>query len=271
MEIEKIKGIWSGIEVSPVKKKTIWLAFLLVMFALTGCDKKTNLYSGLPERQANSVISALLERGISCEKTAGEEGTWNVIISEKNFAEAAVLLEQKGLPQRVYQGVGDVFKKTGMVSSPSEERIRFMEALAQDLSRTISQIEGVIDARVHVVLPENNPFAKNVLPSSAAVAIRHRYDVNMIDHVPQIKNLVKNSIEGLAYEKISVTLFSDSPEAPFKPVYEEEKPFLGKQLMQILSAVNAAILIGLLGIAGYVFFTRRKASNKEESGTRQQG
>jgi len=198
---------------------------------------------------------------------AGAEGTWNVVISEKNFAEAAVLLEQKGLPQRVYQGVGDVFKKTGMVSSPSEERIRFMEALAQDLSRTISQIEGVIDARVHVVLPNNDPFAKNTLPSSAAVAIRHRYDVNMADHVPQIKNLVKNSIEGLGYEKVSVTLFSDAPEAPFKPVYEEKKPFLGEELMQILAAVNAAILIGLIGISAYLYFTkirRRKAEAKED-------
>ena len=68
------------------------------------------------------------------------------------------------------EGVGVVFKKTGMVSSPSEERIRFMDAIAQDLSQTISMIDGVVDARVHVVLPENDPFAKNTLPSSAAVA-----------------------------------------------------------------------------------------------------
>ena len=133
------------------------------------------------------------------------------MIGESKFATAVELLEQKGLPRRQYQGVAESFKKTGMVSSPSEERIRFMDALAQDLSRTISQIEGVVDARVHVVLPENDPFAKHAKPSSAAVAIRHRYDVDMADFVPQIKSLVKNAIEGLDYSKISVTLFRDSP------------------------------------------------------------
>ena len=93
----------------------------------------------------------------------------------------------------------------------SEERIRFMDAIAQDLSRTISMIDGVVDARVHVVLPENDPFAKNTLPSSAAVAIRSRWDVDLTESVPQVKSLVKNAIEGLSYEKITVTIFQDMP------------------------------------------------------------
>ena len=107
--------------------------------------------------------------------------------------------------------MGVVFKKTGMVSSPSEERIRFMDAIAQDLSQTISMIDGVVDARVHVVLPENDPFAKNTLPSSAAVALRSRWDADLTEAIPQVKSLVKNAIEGLAYEKISVTVFKDPP------------------------------------------------------------
>ena len=178
---------------------------------LAGCEREVALHSQLEERQANLVMAALLDGGISCHKTSGDEGMWNVMIPESRFAEAANLLERKGLPRRAYQGVAEVFKKTGMVSSPSEERIRFMDALAQDLSRTISGIDGVVDARVHVVLPENDPFAKNTLPSSAAVAIRSRWNADITDLVPSIKNLVKNSIEGLKYEKIAVTVFKDSP------------------------------------------------------------
>ena len=187
------------------------IAVIILALMLSGCDKETTLHSGLEELQANLVMAALIDAGITCHKSPGEEGTWNVMVGEGNFATAVELLEQKGLPRRQYQGVAESFKKTGMVSSPSEERIRFMDALAQDLSRTISQIEGVVDARVHVVLPENDPFAKHAKPSSAAVAIRHRYDVDMADFVPQIKSLVKNAIEGLDYSKISVTLFRDSP------------------------------------------------------------
>lgn len=192
--------------------KTKYIAAMAVGAMLfAGCDKEVALHSQLEERQANLVMAALLDEGISCHKTPGDEGAWNVMISESSFAAAANLLERKGLPRRAYQGVAEVFKKTGMVSSPSEERIRFMDALAQDLSRTISGIDGVVDARVHVVLPENDPFAKNALPSSAAVAIRSRWNADISDLVPSIKNLVKNSIEGLKYEKISVTVFKDTP------------------------------------------------------------
>ena len=191
--------------------KLLYFSLLLSACLLAGCDKQATLFSGLEESQANSVIAALIDDGMQAEKAAGDEGTWNVVIMQKDFAAAANLCSQKGLPRRQFSGVGEVFKKTGMVSSPSEERIRFMDATAQDLSRTISMIDGVVDARVHVVLPENDPFAKNAMPSSAAVAIRGRWDADLDDVVPQVKSLVKNSIEGLAYEKISVTIFRDLP------------------------------------------------------------
>jgi type III secretion protein J len=184
---------------------------LAAALLLAGCDKEATLHSGLGERQANLVMAALLDAGITCRKTPGEEGTWNVLCSEAKFAQAVNLLERQGLPREPRQGIGEVFKKTGMISSPSEERIRFMDALAQDIARTISMIEGVVDARVHVVLPENDPFARNALPSSAAVAIRSRWNADITDLVPSVKALVKNAIEGLQYEKIQVTIFRDPP------------------------------------------------------------
>ena len=185
------------------------LAAISLLFA--GCDKETTLHSSLEERQANLVMAALIDAGIGCHKSPGEEGTWNVSVVESRFAEAVNLLERRGLPRNPHQGIGEVFKKTGMISSPSEERIRFMDALAQDLAKTISAIDGVVDARVHIVLPENDPFARHALPSSAAVAIRSRWDADITDAIPSIKGLVKNSIEGLAAEKIMVTVFRDSP------------------------------------------------------------
>ena len=191
--------------------KGIYGMAVLAAFLFAGCDKEMTLHAGLEERQANLVMAALLDEGINCHKTPGEEGTWNVMVSEPKFAAAVNLLERKGLPRRAHQGIGEVFKKTGMISSPSEERIRFMDALAQDLSRTISMIDGVVDARVHVVLPENDPFARNAQPSSAAVAIRSRWDADITDIVPSIKGLVKNAIEGLKPEKIMVTVFRDPP------------------------------------------------------------
>ena len=187
------------------------LPLLLAALLLAGFDKETTLHSGLAERQANRVMAALLDAGIGCRKSPGEEGTWIVSVVESKFADAVNLLEKAGLPRNDHQGIGEVFKKTGMISSPSEERIRFMDALAQDIAKTISCIDGVVDARVHVVLPENDPFARHALPSSAAVAIRSRWDADLTDVIPSVKGLVKNAIEGLSAEKIMVTVFRDPP------------------------------------------------------------
>ena len=103
--------------------------------------------------------------------------------------------------------MGKVFKREGFVSSPLEERARLMHAMSQEISNTIASIDGVITARVHLVVPEHNPLVDKPQPSAAAVFIKHRADKNLASQVTQIKALVVNSIEGLTYDNVTVALF----------------------------------------------------------------
>ena len=220
------------------------LSILTFILLLCGCDEMVVLFNALDEQQANPIMALLQDNHLSCQKSAGEENTWKLMVKQRDFAKAVELCQQHGLPQQIYHGVGDVFKKTGMVSSPTEERIRFMDALAQDLSRTISEIDGVISARVHIVLPNNDPFAKNAQPSSAAVAIRYRSDCDLEDHIPEIKNLVMNAIEGVDYDKITVTLFKvivapkDDITGP-----SASSPKISDDMMRILVTANASLAV----------------------------
>ncbi|MBO7534147.1 MAG: type III secretion inner membrane ring lipoprotein SctJ [Victivallales bacterium] len=220
------------------------VSILTFILLLCGCDETVVLFNSLDEQQANPIMAILQENHLSCQKSAGEENTWKLMVKQRDFAKAVEICQQHGLPQQIYHGVGDVFKKTGMVSSPTEERIRFMDALAQDLSRTISEIDGVISARVHIVLPNNDPFAKNVLPSSAAVAIRHRSDCDLEDHIPEIKNLVMNAIEGVEYDKITVTLFKVIV-APKDAMTEQSAGTskISDDMMRILVTANASLAV----------------------------
>ena len=219
------------------------LSILTFILLLCGCDETVVLFNSLDEQQANPIMALLQENHLSCQKSAGEENTWKLMVKQRDFAKAVEICQQHGLPQQIYHGVGDVFKKTGMVSSPTEERIRFMDALAQDISRTISEIDGVISARVHIVLPNNDPFAKNALPSSAAVAIRHRSDCDLEDHIPEIKNLVMNAIEGVDYDKITVTLFKVIV-APKDAIMEQPKTSkISDDMMRILVTANASLAV----------------------------
>lgn len=179
------------------------LAALLLLLA--AC--KVDLYAGLNERDANDMLAVLLRQGIPAEKGVGAEGTYVLKVEQSRFSEAVEALKMQGFPREPFASIGEVFKKEGLISSPLEERVRFVYALSQELSATLSEIDGVLSARVHIVLPDNALSTGKLTPSSAAVFIRHAADAPLDRLVPQIKMLVTNSIEGLSYDKVSVVLF----------------------------------------------------------------
>ena len=110
--------------------------------------------------------------------------TWKLAVPAGDFARAQMVLEDHGLPHKAYASIGQVFKREGLVSTPSEERIRFIDAQQQELANTLSQLDGVITARVHVVIPQNDPLADKVKPASASVFIKHRPEVDLNSMVP---------------------------------------------------------------------------------------
>jgi type III secretion protein J len=177
---------------------------LLVALLLSACEAE--LYNNLDQRQANEMIAALQQRGIPAQRVAVKGGQYTVVVDKGRFAESIAILKEAGLPKQEFQNMGQVFKKDGLVSSPMQERAQMIFALSQELSRTVSEIDGVLSARVHLVLPENDPLRQQLVPSSASVFIRHRSDMPVGNLVPQVKMLVANGVAGLSYDKVSVVL-----------------------------------------------------------------
>jgi type III secretion protein J len=177
---------------------------LLVALLLSACDAE--LYNNLDQRQANEMVATLQQRGIPAQRVAVKGGQYTVVVDKGRFADSIAILKEAGLPKEEFQTMGQVFKKDGLVSSPMQERAQMIFALSQELSRTVSEIDGVLSARVHLVLPENDPLRQQLVPSSASVFIRHRSNMPVGNLVPQVKMLVANGIAGLSYDKVSVVL-----------------------------------------------------------------
>nr|WP_210337818.1 type III secretion inner membrane ring lipoprotein SctJ [Ensifer sp. ENS02] len=177
-------------------------ALLLAALSLQAC--KGELYSNLDEREANLMVATLLASGIDADRTVQKNGKLTVSVEEDQFGAAVSILTDAGLPQTEFATIGSVFKKEGLVASPVQERAQMIYALSEELSRTISEIDGVLTARVHVVLPDNDPLQRFAAPASASVFIRHEADLTIDTLIPQIKTLVANGIAGLTYEKVSV-------------------------------------------------------------------
>ena len=130
------------------------LARCLAMCAallLAACQSE--LYSNITESEANEMLAVLIQHGLGARKTAAGDERFNISVSEDEVLRALQVLREAGLPRTQRSTMGQVFARSGIVSSPFEERIRFVYALGEEVSGTLEQIDGVLSARVHIVLP----------------------------------------------------------------------------------------------------------------------
>ncbi len=174
----------------------------LVSVSLSAC--KTDLFTKLPESEANEIIAILVKNSIPAIRIDAKDHTSSVRVDEENFADAVLVLNKAGLPRQKFATMGEVFTDNKLISTPTEERARYMYALSQELSKTLSEIDGVLAARVHIVLPKNDPFHEGENPASASIFIKYDPTIAVSELLPQIKTLATNGIEGLSYDKVSV-------------------------------------------------------------------
>ncbi|OAF03759.1 EscJ/YscJ/HrcJ family type III secretion inner membrane ring protein [Bradyrhizobium centrolobii] len=219
---------------------------VLPLLLLTGC--KADLYSKVQEREANEMLALLLDKGVDAIRLVAKDGTSTIQVEEKQLALSINLLNAEGLPRQTFKNLGEVFKGSGLIASPTEERARYVYALSEELSRTISDIDGVLSARVHVVLPKNDLLRLDATPSSASVFIRHDSNANLSVLLPQIKMLVANSIEGLSYDKVAVVFVPVERASP----EQGQGPAAVTGLAQSTKSISAPLLTVGVGGAGVV-------------------
>lgn len=231
------------------------LLIILALLFVAGCRYEP-LYSELDERQANEMLALLIESGVDARKDRVDK-FWTLEVQTESLPAAVAILHADGYPRERFDSLGDVFARQGLVSTPLEERARLLHALSQELARTVSSIDGVVTARVHLAIPEHSPLEDNRAPSSASVFIKHRPDAAITFKTASIKALVVNSVEGLPYDNVTVTFFpSDAPPAPVPPPPSLTLSGIGVAL-PVPAAVSIAVgLVIALGIV--VLRTRRR-------------
>lgn len=100
----------------------------------------------------------------------------------------------------------DVFPSDQLVTSPGQELSKIVYLKDQNIERMLSDMDGVISARVSIAQSMPTDDAPEEQMSSVSVFIKYSPETNLQNSVTQIKGLVHDSIPDLDYDKISIVL-----------------------------------------------------------------
>ncbi len=187
-----------------------FLRLLVVTLCLFLAACQVELYGNLSQREANEMIAVLARAGIEASREEVGENLFRVLVDESRMADAVESLARAGLPAERYQSLGEIFPGDGLIVSPYEQRIRTMHALNQEIARTISTINGVRSARVHIVLPELDLRGQPMNQPSASILIHHAPGLDSQALTTRVRMLVTNAVQGMDFRNVAVAFFDTS-------------------------------------------------------------
>ncbi|NOY91048.1 MAG: secretion protein [Deltaproteobacteria bacterium] len=187
---------------------TTWAGAAALMLAVA-CQ--STLQGDLSESQANAIVSALHTQHIGATKErdeggGGSETSYRVQVQNDDVGEALNVLRAQNLPAIPERGLEDVFGEGGLVPTVTEERARYVAALGGELSRSLEVMDGVLEARVHIGLPEAHDFAldEERPRPRASVLLKHR--LGSPPDRASVAALVAGAVERLRPEDVAVVL-----------------------------------------------------------------
>ena len=159
------------------------------------------LYGNLGQQDAAQIAQSLESNGIPY-KLDGATGA--ITVPSDRVHDARLKLAGQGLPEGD-GGFAVMAKDPGFGVSQFMEGARYQHALETELARTISNLQAIEGARVHLALPRQSAFVRDRRPASASVFLQMKPGRRLeTEQVTAIVNLVASSIPELEAEQVTV-------------------------------------------------------------------
>jgi len=158
--------------------------------------------TGVDPAKTSQITTALTAAGVPFELQNG--GTAVAVQKGKETA-ANVALASKGLNSGTTQPGFEILDKQKLGASSQQQQIAYQRGLEGTIANTIGQIDGAGGAQVHLTLGQDNLFADESLPATAAVLLPQ--DASGMDPaaVKGIANLVASSVPNLKASAVTIT------------------------------------------------------------------
>src|SRR3954453_24245185 len=179
------------------------LAIAVLMLKLATAPSYALLASGMDPAQTGKVTAALDTAGVTYQ--LGANGT-ALSVNSAQMAQARIALASGGVSLSGGSQPGfELFDKSKLGASQFQQQVTYQRALEGQLANTIDQVQGVQNATVQLVLPQDDLFADQQSTATAAVMLGNSADTLDSGAVRGIAQLTASSVKGLKPANVTIT------------------------------------------------------------------
>lgn len=202
---QSIMTFWNNLS-SPQKIITV-LAPLLVAGALiylimwAGRPQYVAIFTKLSDADAGAITTKL--KDLKADYKLADNGS-TIMVPQQASADLRLQLASAGLPQQSKFSF-DSLDTMRLGETDADRKLRYVLGLQNELENTLKTLNGVEDARVHIVMPEPSLFVDSQKAATAAVTLKLVPSTKLEeDQVRAIANLLAGSVEGLQPENVTI-------------------------------------------------------------------
>lgn len=178
----------------------LMLGFFAFLITRSQTPNMAPLYTGLSLEDSSAIITELQSLNVPYE-LRGEGET--ILIPRDQITTTRMTLAGSGLPQRGQVGY-EIFDQQSTLGATSfVQNLNNVRALEGELARTITSLNRIKSARVHLVLPERELFRRERTEPSASIVLSVRGQL-ATGEIRSIQHLVASAIEGLTPSRVSI-------------------------------------------------------------------
>ncbi|MBO9422319.1 MULTISPECIES: flagellar basal-body MS-ring/collar protein FliF [Stappiaceae] len=173
--------------------------FAFIIFRVTA-PQMTTLYNELTLEDSAAIVSQLESQGVQFK--LAREGA-SIMVPQEQVARLRMQLAAEGLPTGGSIGY-EIFDRSDTLGATSfVQNINHLRAMEGELSRTISSLDRIRSARVHLVIPERQLFQRDRRPPSASIVLNVRGGLGP-GEIRAVQHLVATAVDGLDPDKVSI-------------------------------------------------------------------
>ncbi len=193
----------------PVVKQIIFLLAIAASIALGGyilmwsqTPSYQVLFSGMQPQESAEVVETLNQMGVDYKL---EQSSGAIMVPAADLQSLRLKLAAEGLPRSAAQGMEMLNQEQGFGTSQFIEQARYQRAMEQELARSVSELQNVRSARVHLAIPKQSVFVRDRRPPTASVVV-NLYAGRSLDrgNIAAVTHMVASSVPNMNSSDVTV-------------------------------------------------------------------